>query len=73
MTSLTQLLEEERQRSTRYFERMKNAESNLADIRKTLGVSNRPQRFTMQRIADLIETEGDFADMFAGSVGEKGL
>jgi hypothetical protein len=47
------LLEEERQRSARYFERMKRNESNLAYIRAKLGVKGRPNRVTLQRIDDL--------------------
>jgi len=49
------LLEEERQRSARYFERMKRNESNLAYIRAKLGVKGRPNRVTLQRIDDVQE------------------
>lgn len=47
------LLQEERERSTRYFDRMTRVEGNLADIRTLLGVSNRPNRATLQRIEDI--------------------
>ena len=47
-------LEIEIQRSTRYFDRFTRVEGNLADIRKALGVSNRPQKVTLQRIDDLL-------------------
>ncbi len=37
----------------RYYVRMKRNESNLAYIREKLGVTNRPNEVTLQRIEDL--------------------
>ena len=47
------LLAEEQQRSARYFERMTRVEGNLARIRAKLGVTNRPNEVTLERIDDL--------------------
>jgi len=47
--------QQKRNASMHYFERMKRNENNLANIRSLLGVSNKPNRFTLQRIEDLME------------------
>ena len=50
---LEELLESERDRSSRYFDRMTSSAASLANIRRLLGVSGRPQAVTMARIEDL--------------------
>ena len=49
-----------RDREQRYFERAKRVEGNLADIRAKLGVSNQPNRVTLQRIDDLQEAAANW-------------
>lgn len=66
--TMDELLFEERARSSRYFDRMTSSAASLADIRRALGVSNRPQKVTMQRIDDVQEAA---ANWFAYRAGER--
>lgn len=42
-----------------YWDRMKRAEGNLADIRRAMDVSGRPQKVTMERVEELVCAEID--------------
>ena len=55
LSRATLKLNDERKRSGRYFERMTTGASNLADIRRALGVSNKPNWITMETLHTVLE------------------